>query len=119
MTANLPTLNPSETKFVQIGLPQQSSTISNPSLSLFSNRRLYLVLVLPLAVSVSFSSPFPSKCISHNPASVAVTVAIIFAISGALDALLTSKITSIIAASGFSTVAPTTATAYTFPTPPN
>ena len=37
MTANLLSLNPSKTKFMLIGLPQQISKISNPSLSLPSN----------------------------------------------------------------------------------
>ena len=38
MTANLLSLNPSKTEFMLIGLPQQISKISNPSLSLPSNR---------------------------------------------------------------------------------
>ena len=37
MTANLLSLNPSKTEFMLIGLPQQISKISNPSLSLPSN----------------------------------------------------------------------------------
>ena len=37
MTANLLSLNPSKTEFILIGLPQQISKISNPSLSLPSN----------------------------------------------------------------------------------
>ena len=37
MTANLLSLNPSKTEFMLIGLPQQISKISNPSLSLSSN----------------------------------------------------------------------------------
>ena len=40
MTANLLSLNPSKTEFMLIGLPQQISKISNPSISLPSNHHI-------------------------------------------------------------------------------
>ena len=40
MTANLLSLNPSKTEFMLIGLPQQISKISSPSLSLPSNHHI-------------------------------------------------------------------------------
>ena len=51
ITANLLSLNPSKTEFMLIGLPQQISKISNPSLSLTSNHPIHLQTLPSTSVS--------------------------------------------------------------------
>ena len=71
MTANLLFLNPSKTEFMLIGLPQQISKISNPSLSLPSNhpitpttRNLGFIFDSTFTFSKQFSS-LSSACNYH------------------------------------------------------
>ena len=73
MTANLLSLNPSKTEFMLIGLPQQISKISSPSLSLPSNhpitptdsaRKLGFVFDSSLTFSKQISS-LSSACNYH------------------------------------------------------
>ena len=73
MTVNLLSLNPSKTEFMLIGLPQQISKISNPSLSLPSNhpttptdsaRNLGFIFHSSLTFSTQISS-LSSACNYH------------------------------------------------------
>ena len=65
MTANLLTLNSSETDFMLISLPQQHSKLSNPSLSLPSSPH---ILSCTPARSFRFVSLFPLTCKRNMPA---------------------------------------------------
>ena len=64
MTANLLSLNPSKTEFMLIGVPQQISKLSNPSLSLPSNHRITPTDSAPNLGFIFDSSPTFSKHIS-------------------------------------------------------
>ena len=84
MSSNYLTLNPSETEFLLIGLPQQTTKIVNPSLSLPSTKPI--IPSLSAKISVLY---FTRHCLSPNrfhpsPAPV-ITIFEIFAASDTLS----------------------------------
>ena len=87
MLSNCLTLNPSKTEFLLIGLPQQTSKIINPSLSLYPMHNLSHPLPLPKISVSSSTQPFPF--LSRSPP-FKVPVTTIYVIFGASATLYTT-----------------------------
>ena len=84
MSSNYLTLNPSKTKFLLIGLTQQTSKIVNPSLSLPTTKPIMPSLFAKISVSYLTRHCLSANRFHPSPAPV-ITIFAIFAASDALS----------------------------------